>query len=869
MRGMLQRLFSFGLSVVFLTLCVTAGATRGAEALVLEVNQWTLTNAMNAGREFHTLSVLPDGTALAAGGRIRSDFSLNSSEIYTPYTNSWTLVADTMGTHRSSHTATVLLDGRILVAGGENVTGSLNSAEIFDPATQQWTDTGSLAQSRWGHTATRLQDGRVLVVGGCYSGPIPGCTSSVEIYNPALGTWTTKAPIVTGARREHAATLLPDGSVLVVGGLRPGTTVLNPSRTLRTADRYLPATDTWEDAGTITAANGRAKHSAVLRRDGKVLVMGGYETYKPLIDPQVTADLTTTEIFDPANHASPWTDITARTTALSVGHQGAAAVLDAEGNFVLLGGVYEGGAMSHVSHLDVNSAVDTWDYEFGAMEFQRKNHAAVLLPGGMILVAGGRDQDGNLVLQAETNRKVYGSPEDSGLRSGNHGLYRPAAVMRPNGDIFITGGGGKEEGVLRCHNQVHYWDESDQVFDQTSPMLVSRCGHEMTALPDGRVVIFGGFSSLGGAALGGEIFDGTTWKYLPVGNPSLQNVVSVLLPNGTVFLFQGGGADSYIFDPTTLISRRTLNQAVGTYSAHTATLMKNGKVLIIGSTSSDTVEVFDPLTETYEVVPHPNPGANTRFRNHAAVLLPNGKVMVVGGQIQDGHLVNRAYFYTPDTKTWSTGNPIGGGRKYFSLVLLPDGTPVILGGVVETSADPVTSVIAFNTQTGVWAPAGDLLVPRQEHIAHLTLSGKILVIGGYNASQDGYKNVELFNFDNISPALSLWKPTVTDAQCVDCPATKSIRISGSGFTEAGEGSSGQTNQSPTNQPVVQLYRLDNEQIQWLRPAIASSDTQFQSTAVDFPDGLAIAFVYVNGSFQGKVVRLSSSSFKIYLPHVKK
>jgi N-acetylneuraminic acid mutarotase len=857
--------------MIVLALSATGGAARSTVPLVLEVTHWTPTNAMNNGREFHTLSVLPDGTALAAGGRIRSDSFLNSSEIYTPHTNSWTLVADSMGTHRSSHTATVLLDGRILVAGGENGLGSLSSAEIYDPVTQQWTATGSMTQSRWGHTATRLQDGRVLVVGGCYSGSIPGCTSSVEIYDPASGTWTAKSPIESGARREHTATLLPDGSVLVVGGYRPGTTVLNPPRTLKTADRYFPAADTWDDAGNIMSANGRAHHSAVLRRDGKVVIMGGYESYKPSVDPQITADLTTTEIFDPDDHAKPWA-YTALTTPLSVGHQGAAAVLDAEGNFILLGGAYQGQAMSDVSYLNVNSVDGQWTYEFGAMEFQRKNHAAVVLPGGLILIAGGRDQDGNLVPQAETNRKVYGAPDDSGLRSGNYGLFRPAAVMRPNGDILITGGGDKNAGgVLECHNQVHFWDESAQVFDQTSPMLEDRCGHAMTALPDGRVVVFGGFSSLGGSPLRGEIFDGTTWKYLPAGNPLLLSSPSVLLPNGTVLLFPGGDdqTDRYIFDPTTLTSRKILNKATGSYSSHTATLMKNGKVLIIGSTTSDIVEVFDPLTETFEVVPHPNPGFSTRFRNHAAVLLPNGKVMVVGGQIQDGHLVNRAYFYNPDTKTWATGNPIGGGRKFFSLVLLPDGTPVILGGVVETSADPVTSVFALDTQTGVWARAGELLVPRQEHIAHLTLSGKILVIGGYDPRQEGYKNVELFNFDNISSALSLWKPTVTDSQCIDCALTKSVRITGSDFTEAWEGSSGQTNQSPTNQPVVQLYRLDNQQIQWLSPAAASSDTRFQSTPFAFPDGLAIAFVYVNGSFQGKVVRLTSLPYKNYLPHVMK
>ncbi|MBI4927363.1 MAG: hypothetical protein HY835_06330 [Anaerolineae bacterium] len=870
----MKKLSKPSLAAIICILCLLTG-THGGQARSVEPRilstDWTLTAAMNAARQYHTLSVLPDGTALAAGGMAGGGVYLNSSEIYHPTTNNWSS-AGNLTTHRSRHTATVLLDGRVLAVGGESGTGALSSAEVFNPATQQWTATGSLSQARYGHTATRLTDGRVLVVGGCSTGTLPSCTTSAELFNPTTGTWSSAAALPTGARRDHTATLLSDGSVLVAGGYNPIGTQLNPPRTYNTAYRYDPTSNTWSAAGSMSTAapRGRALHNAVLRRDGKVMVVGGEYYYQPLVGSVESGQLSSSEVYDPATNT--WSDLG---KPIWFARIAMASVLDAEGAFILLGGDTTGGPTSDVEYLDINAPADTWHLLFGDLNVQRRHHAAVILPGGVILVAGGRNQDGQVVNSAETNRFTSGSADPSDLRQANYGLFRPSATLMPNGDVLITGGGGENAGgLIECHNYVHRWVYADDTFTDVpvqKNMHNARCAHSTTLLPDGRVVVIGGFTSIGGGTSGpGEIFDGTSWSILKAGGQVFDDHKAVLLPDGKLFLFQAGGMDSYIFDPADLSFRKTLNQAAGTYTALTATLMKNGKILILGSLSSDTVEVFDPGTETYTTVPHPSPGV--RFNTHEAVLLPNGKVLVAGGRISSGQLRRETFYFNPDTNTWANGPLLPTARRYFSMLLLPDGRPVITGGFADdnTTTYTTTEVLILDSATNAWLKAGDMLKARQEHFALMTLTGKILIIGGRDEGDNPISNVERFNFANISTAPALWKTTVTTAECAGCTVQKSIRVTGSQFTPAWEGSSGLANQSAGNQPLVQLYRLNNGQMQWLSPGAPSSDTLFLSAPVDFPDGPAIAFVYVNGSFQGKLVLLTSETrHYIYLPAVLK
>jgi N-acetylneuraminic acid mutarotase len=170
-----------------------------------------------------------------------------------------------MNDPRLAHTATLLPDGTVLVAGsyGEDSDGGVSdTAEIYDPATGRWTPTASMHADRSYFTATLLLDGTVLVVGGWGSS-----AKTSELYDPASRTWTMSASAMSVFRSDHAATLLADGRVLVVGDYKEIATY---------AEIYDPETGMWTATGNMNVL--RNYSTVTLLSNGVVLVSGGGES---------------------------------------------------------------------------------------------------------------------------------------------------------------------------------------------------------------------------------------------------------------------------------------------------------------------------------------------------------------------------------------------------------------------------------------------------------------------------------------------------------------------------------------------------------------------------------------------------------------
>ena len=290
---------------------------------------WTLTGSMNNPRTGHTATLLPSGKVLVVGGDVSNEppsFGRTSTaELYDPSTGTWTFAASLI-TQRCCHTATLLPNGRVLVAGGYGNTDSVKTAELYDPTTDTWSLTGNLIEARYWHTATLLQDGRVLVVRGSDDGDLGSALSSAELYDPPSGTWTATQD--SGAATVmHTATLLPDGKVLVAGGL---SIPHGEDLTVATSSVFDPATGRWSAVGSLGVP--RQGHTATLLPNGQVLVAGGGNMKKTFPGGFEYGHPIATEAFD--SSSGTWTD-TANLGASRASHT---ATLLQDGRVLIAGG---------------------------------------------------------------------------------------------------------------------------------------------------------------------------------------------------------------------------------------------------------------------------------------------------------------------------------------------------------------------------------------------------------------------------------------------------------------------------------------------------------------------------------------------------
>jgi hypothetical protein len=315
-----------------------------------------------------------------------------------------------MAKARAGHTATLLPDGTVLVVGGNgdgSEPGQLATAELFDPGSGRWTPTGSMAKARAGHTATLLPDGTVLVVGGGGEDmPLEGGprSATAEVYDPSSGKWTATGTMIE-ARKGFTATLLPDGTVLVAGG--DGGYVA--------AELYDPRTGKWTATGSM--AEGRFGHTATPLADGTVVVAGGCACSEP-------GALASAELYHPSS--GKWT-ATGSMAQARIFHR---AILLADGRVLAVGRNFSGGA----------GAADLYDPSSGRWSATASTALAgptALLPDGRVLVAGSGDDDA-------TARSAELYDPRSGRWTATASMLNAhagaTATLLPDGTVLVVGG---------------------------------------------------------------------------------------------------------------------------------------------------------------------------------------------------------------------------------------------------------------------------------------------------------------------------------------------------------------------------------------------------------------------------------------------
>jgi N-acetylneuraminic acid mutarotase len=319
-----------------------------------------------------------------------------------------------------------------------------------------------------------------------------------------------------------------------------------------------------------------------------------------------------------------------------------------------------------------------------------------------------------------------------------------------------------------CAALAQLWAATPFQWAFTGSLNDPRDWHTATLLSDGRVLVAGGagprpetFPFAGLAST--ELYDPVTGTWTVTGNLNEGRLLhtATLLPDGRVLVTGGwpdhtGGSvmsSAELYNPATGNWTETMSMAVPR-TAHTATLLfpatDTGKVLVVGShASSNAAELYNPATQNWSFTGATN---TPRFGYHTATLLPNNMVLVAGGYDGNNHITASVELYDPATGNFTPTASLATARQDHTATLLANGKVLVAGG---TNFDNgiLASAELYDPTTGNWTPTGRLNFARWRHTATLLCDGKVLVAGGVNNSSS-VASAEIYN-----PATGNWTVT--------------------------------------------------------------------------------------------------------------
>lgn len=330
---------------------------------------------------------------------------------------------------------------------------------------------------------------------------------------------------------------------------------------------------------------GRDHHS-ILLKDGRVLIIGGGGA----INSPLIWNAYKSEIYDPKTSKFKLIG-----TLVNKHRNDYTATLLPNGNVLILGG-QEGS--KELKSAEIFDSKSEKFIPINDMNYRRSDHTATLLKNGKVLILGGLVASKKVELYDSKTGKFIPIIDMNQRRAGH------SAILLPDGKVFIVGGytlggsyalgGNYISGRILTSAEIY--DPKKNTFTIVGNMHIGRIWAELTLLNNNKILISANTNDNPGVVQT-ELFDINTNK----------------------FTFAGD-----------------LDEREG----YTSTLLSNGKVLIVGGTTGHgprtrpikTTKIFDPASEVFKT----GPNLKAAHTGHSAILLMNGNVLVIGGASQVG-----------------------------------------------------------------------------------------------------------------------------------------------------------------------------------------------------------------------------------------
>ena len=301
------------------------------------------------------------------------------------------------------------------------------------------------------------------------------------------------------------------------------------------------------------------------------------------------------------------------------------------------------------------------------------------------------------------------------------------AVLLPDGKLLVAGGFSGPEAL-----------KSAELYDlgwvPAASMHARRASHIAALLPDGRVLVAGGTDGKRILA-SAEIYDPATDSWAKTGalKTARYSHASAVLADGRVLVAggisdKGAAASAELFDPKTGRWSPAGSMKAARYGAAAARL-PDGRVLVCGGSSPawlSTAEVYDPAADRGAGGWSATESLRAARAFHTATVLPDGKVLVTGGQA-GLHALASVEIYLPREGSWVGTDPMDTARAFHAATLLSGGKVLVAGGTAPEG--PAVAVELYNPADGAWTKLGDLATPRYRHTASL-LAGDLLLLAG-------------------------------------------------------------------------------------------------------------------------------------------